>query len=410
MDIAGGLYREICDVPHWNATFGSGGRAAAAVSALSPTSTLHTYVAASMETGARNIEALGIAVRRHQTDTAIAFAYFHPLSSPHIEPRRSMIAAADPISVHGEAILRFGFVEGDAVVHGGRVVYDPQTHHAPAPFNANGSRARSLALVMNELEIGTMEETGDVGIAAGRAMDRQGADVVVVKAGIRGATVFERGAAPRHVPAYRSNRVFKIGTGDVFSAIFAYHWAEAGMPAHEAAVLASQSVAAYCETRTLPLPADDHATLIPLSRHTPGPIEIAGAVDTIGRRWTMEEARFRLRELGLTAWAPSLGDEMPKNASSGALFVLGEGTDWSTDERMRTAIRTDLPVVVLDEGSDLPGDPCSGTRARFTRTDDFASALYLVAWAATADEAGGNEPTPSDEFAVSRRDGTSDVG
>ncbi len=409
MDIAGGFYREICEVPHWNATFGSGGRAAAAVSALSPSSILHTYVAASMETGARGIEALGIAVRRHQIDTAIAFAYFHPLSSPHIEPRRSMIAVADPISVHGEAILRFGFVEGDAVVHGGRVVYDPQTHHAPAPFSANGSRARSLALVMNELEIGTMEETGDVGIAAGRAMDRQGADVVVVKAGIRGATVFERGAAPRHVPAFRSSRVFKIGTGDVFSAIFAFHWAEAGMPAYEAALLASQSVAAYCETRTLPLPADDHAPLIPLSSHTPGPIEIAGAVDTIGRRWTMEEARFRLRELGLTAWAPSLGDEMPKNAASGALLVLGEGTDRSTDERMRSAIRTDLPVVVLDEGSDLPGDPRSGAPARFTRTDDFASSLYLVAWAATADEAGGNEPTPSD-ITVPRRDGTSDVG
>lgn len=410
MDIAGGLYREICEVPHWNAVFGSGGRAAAAISALSPTSILHTYVATSMETGARDIETLGIDVRRHQTDTAIAFAYFHPLSSPHIEPRRSTITLTKAISVHGEAVLRFGFVEGDAVVHGDRVVYDPQTHRAPAPFSANGSQARSLALVMNELEIGTMEETGDVEIAAGRAMDRQGADVVVVKAGIRGATVFKRGAAPRHVPAFRSTRVFKIGTGDVFSAIFAYHWAEAGMPAYEAALLASQSVAAYCETRTLPLPADDPAPLIPLSRHTPGPIEIAGAVDTIGRRWTMEEARFRLRELGLTAWAPSLGDPMPMNSSSGALLVLEEGMDGSADDRMWTAIRTGLPVVVLDEAASSPSGLPSGSGDRPTRTNDFASSLYLAAWAATPDETSGSDPALYDKPAGLRGDGKSGVG
>jgi len=44
MDIAGGLYRERCYIPKWDALFGSGGRAAAAISILSPGGILHTYV------------------------------------------------------------------------------------------------------------------------------------------------------------------------------------------------------------------------------------------------------------------------------------------------------------------------------------------------------------------------------
>ena len=43
MEIAGGVYRELCCIPKWDAIFGSGGRAAAAVASLSPDSVLHTY-------------------------------------------------------------------------------------------------------------------------------------------------------------------------------------------------------------------------------------------------------------------------------------------------------------------------------------------------------------------------------
>lgn len=384
MDIAGGLYRELCDVPHWDATFGSGGRAAAAVSALSPGAIFHTYVTDVNEGGARDLEALGIHVRRHRADTTIAFAYFHPLSRPHLEPPRSAITAQLSITLRGDTVLRFGFVEGDAVVEGNRVVYDPQTHQAPAAFGKNGSTAQILALVMNEIELRTMEGTSDTTMAARQAMDRQGAEVVIVKAGIRGAVIFERGRKVRYVPAYRSSRVFKIGTGDVFSAIFAYHWGEAKMPAYEAAVRASKAVASYCETRTLPLIGGERSDMVPLSDSPPGPVEIIGAIDTIGRRWTMEEARFRLRELGLTVYAPILGDAPIEPGNIAALLVLAEGMDLPSDAKLQSAIQTGLPVVILQEGSVASlgqKPPIDG--ACSTCTSDFASALYLVAWASS---------------------------
>ena len=43
MKIVGGTYREVCQHPHWDALFGSGLRAAAALSNLSPGTELHTY-------------------------------------------------------------------------------------------------------------------------------------------------------------------------------------------------------------------------------------------------------------------------------------------------------------------------------------------------------------------------------
>jgi hypothetical protein len=43
MDIAGGIYREICEVPPWNGVWGSGFRAAIAVSRLGSAVTLHGY-------------------------------------------------------------------------------------------------------------------------------------------------------------------------------------------------------------------------------------------------------------------------------------------------------------------------------------------------------------------------------
>ena len=166
MQIAGGLYRELCETPKWNAQFGSGGRAAAAVSALSPGSTLHTYARDESSPGADELSDLGVRLSRTHSDIAIAFAYFHPLSQPHIEPRPGSFPQQPPIHVSGDVVLRFGFLEGSAIVHAVRAIYDPQTAVRPEPFGANGSTAKRLALVMNELELCRYAGCTDLATAA----------------------------------------------------------------------------------------------------------------------------------------------------------------------------------------------------------------------------------------------------
>lgn len=299
MHIVGGFYRELCCIPSWKATFGSGGRAAAAVSCLSPGSTFHTYSECAESEAIAMLKALGIEVRIKKRPHPVVFAYFHPLSRPLIQPQPGEIERQPAIKIDGDAVLRFGFLEGDAIVRGGRVVYDPQTWHDPAHFGANGSLAGELALVLNELELQALTGIKDAKAAALNLIHRDEAVVVVVKQGIRGATVIERGGSITQVPAYRSSRVFKIGTGDVFSALFAHHWAERGISPAEAADVASRYVAAYCSIGQLPVKDEALMPRNPVHFLSAGTVAIEGATDisragfvSVGLRYAVAAINF----------------------------------------------------------------------------------------------------------------------
>ena len=79
------------------------------------------------------------------------------------------------------------------------------------------------------------------------------ASVIVVKRGTHGATVYTKHGAS-HVPAYRTSRIWKIGSGDVFAAMFANCWAVERDKPHDAAMKASAAAAIYCENQIMPLP------------------------------------------------------------------------------------------------------------------------------------------------------------
>lgn len=380
MHIAGGLYRELCYVPAWDAMYGSGGRAAAAVSLLSPGSTLHTYTEDLESPGVRLLENLGIELEVHPRSTTIAFAYFHPLSRPHIQPPPDQIKQQPAIKVWGDAVLRFGFIEGEAVIEARRAVFDPQTWRNSPAFRANGSVAEELAIVLNELELRSTTGLDDLALAADYLLQSQNAGVVVAKGGTRGAMVFERNGQATHVPAYRSSRVFKIGTGDVFTAIFAHHWAEKRLSPVMAADFASKSVAAYCSSSQLPVATDKFSDLVPVKFLAPGKVILEGTVDTIGQRYTMEEARFVLRELGVEVTCQALDGVSSESGS--AMLVLADGLDDQVTESVIRAKARGMPIVVLRERSTQHGAHFLN-EAGVTGTDDFASALYFAAWAAS---------------------------
>lgn len=384
MIIAGGLYKESCLIPEWNAEYGSGGRAAAAVVASSPATTLHTYSPTRDSIGLDSLRRLGVDVQVHAAAHSIAFAYFHPLSNPHIEPPRTSIVQNPPIELEGEAVLRFGFLEGDAIVKANRAVHDPQTSVRPTDFVANGSRAEELALVLNESEVRTLSGKADAREAALSLLQSGGARVVVVKAGARGALVVERGGAMTEVPAYRSDRVFKIGTGDVFSSIFALEWAERKQPAAVAADRASRSVAAYCSCGTLPLPADEPAPREPIILKGAPVVLLEGATNTIGCRYVMEEARYSLAELGADVVCPAL-DSTPlaSHPSISAALVLPDGSWTGFHSWLQRMNDAGIPVVMLDERHFSGSSTRKDAQPNLIVAGDFTSAIYFALWAAS---------------------------
>lgn len=377
MHIAGGLYRELCCIPPWNAVFGSGGRASAAIAALSKGSTLHTY--SEKTVSETPFESIGINLCFKFRPTEIVFSYFHPLSRPSIQPHPNEIKYQQSLHVSGEAVLRFGFLEGDAVVDAQRAVYDPQTWRNPVPFHSNGSSANELAIVLNELELGSATGISNINKAAEHLMDSQNASIIVVKRGVRGAALFERGSEVIFIPAYLSSKVFKIGTGDVFSAIFSYYWAEKGLPAKIAADKASRSVSAYCGSIGLPLEDSLLHRQLPVKSSSLGVVALEGSIATIGQRYTMEEARFVLRELGVDVSSRML--DAPLNKPISSLLILADGFDEEAENLIQQAKATNTPVVLFREScSQTVGTSAKGVKIKVV--DDFVTALYFAAWAA----------------------------
>ncbi|KTW06587.1 PfkB family carbohydrate kinase, partial [Sphingomonas sanguinis] len=276
--------------------------------------------------------------------------------------------------------LRVGFVEGEAVVSAGRAVYDPQGWRGPRDFAENGSTAGELALVLNEAELEAMGGAGQVDDAA-RDLIRSGrATSVIVKRGFRGAVVVDSALRLHYVPAFRSERVFKIGTGDVFSASFAHHWGVERRAPEAAARAASLSVAQYASFGSFDV-APSSSEPPEVGGRPLGQVVVIGATDAIGSRYVLEEAVFRLRELGVDALAssPSLD---AKNAA--ATLILADGMTAQAVAESLDAACSGSPVVVLRESATAAALPMG---AALDVTDDFTTALYRVAWAASGPEA-----------------------
>src|ERR1700690_3033704 len=170
ISIAGGTYLEFCQEPKWAELYGSGLRAAVALSTLADKVQLSTYISDDQEP---NLEAttttFGINKVNFRAEVTPEFHYFHSLSKPHIYPPLSGLRHNKTIEVVDDIILRFGFIDGDAIVSGRRVVYDPQSTYNPNPFNENGSEADHLAILANQREILLLTRRGSF-VEAGQSL------------------------------------------------------------------------------------------------------------------------------------------------------------------------------------------------------------------------------------------------
>jgi nucleoside 2-deoxyribosyltransferase len=387
MIVVGGVYIETCLVPGSTVLLGSAGRAALALTSLSPSVVLHTfYPEVDRDDVVASFSPAGIEVHITPSSDPIEFTYLHPLSRPRIAP--IPLPLAKTVEVRGETILRYGCLEGGFKVEARAAVYDPQSGAKPDLFGTNGSKAERLAVVLNTTELATLTQLDDIGAAAQSLA--KNANVIVVKAGANGAYVFDGPGDPKHVPAFQVKSVYKIGSGDIFSSTFAHYWAEAGLDAAVAAEKASLQTANYVETRLLPCPK------VPPVRHavefamTPERmVYLGGPFFNAPQRWLIEEARNGLLDLGLKVFSPfhdvGFGSETVAEADISGLkncnivLALLPEMDPGTLFEVGYARSMGIPVVVYSEGM-RPQDPTMLTGSGCIIETDFTTALYRAAW------------------------------
>tara|TARA_Y100000052_G_C2946617_1_gene84288 strand:- start:2 stop:1132 length:1131 start_codon:yes stop_codon:yes gene_type:complete len=373
MEIVGGFYREMSLVPEIDQMFGSGGRAAATLSEITSDVILHTYTDNDSDI-AEFEKKYAIKVKKYRRDDPISFSYFHPLSTPHISKSENFQPS---IKVSGEVVLRFGLIEGDAVVDANRVVFDPQTWKQKAIYSINGSKANNLVIVLNELELAHSTSANNLIAQAQELLELNKAEAIVVKRGVKGCIVLEKNGNNFSIPSYLSNKVTKIGTGDVFSAIFAFYWGVKKERPSLSAELASKSVACFCESGGVDLDYQKIDKLIPINFESFQPVTIFADQTGLGKRYILEEAKYLLLQFGITAQVEDSLDNLANYKNP--IFILGETF------RNLIAIENQLKknkskIVVFDASCD---DWFTGysTPENITLVQDFSSAIYQIAWA-----------------------------
>jgi hypothetical protein len=371
MIVAGGTYIERCITPSVQSLFGSGGRAALAIRNLDEVQ-LHTFYP-----DVRDIRAnFGANAVVHPTDAAVTFEYLHPLARPHVSP--FPLPRAEAASVSGSRVIRFGCLESSFVVDAGCAVYDPQGD--PALFLSNGSRADHLAIVLNAGEAQQLTGTDDVAEALRRILRGQKADAVVVKHGPDGALVGHGdGSTITHVPAFRTESLFKIGSGDVFSATFAHYWATEGDEPAKAAHKASLQVAGYVATRVLPCPAELPRYPVAAMLGAPPTVAIVADGGTIATQWMIEEATAALRHLGAaTVTVPHGNNQNVPLKNVDVLFAAPSTVDGWAMEAIRAAGRLKIPCIAFIEEAAVRWQ---SERWGATVVEDFSASLYAAMWA-----------------------------
>jgi len=391
--VAGGFYVERCIEPRWDDAYGSGGRAAAALSAAVPGIRLTTYRSTKLADAEASLKsAYGIKIDGPEIPQEIAFDYFHSLATPRITPRPDAIARYDPFDVSDDVVLRFGMLEGDARVRARTAVYDPQSAFDPRPFAENGSTAERLALILNRLEARRFSSKDDPEQGVAVLIERGEAEVIVLKMGGHGALVATK-EGRWTVPAYRSESVFKIGSGDVFSAAFTQFWAIEERSPAEAADLASRATSQYVNTRSLPMSTADELLAMSAEAVMPGKgrIYIAAPFFNLAERWIVEETRNQLMMMHVPVFSPlhDVGEgpgeivaplDLKGLDDCKAVLAILNGVDAGTVFEVGYAVARGIPVVTLAQNM-RPEDVKmpAGTGCRIV--GDLVSAIYHAVWA-----------------------------
>ncbi|WP_181177523.1 PfkB family carbohydrate kinase [Mesorhizobium sp. B4-1-1] len=391
IDIVGGIYREKCAFPYWDQIFGSAGRAATALAGLAVPIRLHSALSKGEElTAEASFGAAGVDLFLSRRNEPIEFEYLHSLAIPRISPQ-PMINSVNMPAVTGEIVVKFGMMEADPQVDANYGIYDPQSALNPLTFSSARSRAKHLAIVANRGEVLKMTYASSVDDAVRLIFDIQKTEVVIVKDGLNGATVYSDGVS-QPIPAYKTRNVFSIGSGDVFVAAFAYAWAYKKMQATAAANFASLSTANYVETRTLPIepPSDETSTKREVAHRTGGRIYLAGPFRETGQRMLIDDARSQLQALGMGVFSPvhDIGpgaaevvvrQDLAAIQQCDAVFAILNGGSPGTVFEVGYASALGKPVFCVTQNMrevDLKLPKGAGALLH----EDYVSALFQIAW------------------------------
>ena len=395
VSITGGAYREICNWPVWNAVFGSGWRAVRVFRAFYPKTNI-TFCSVGNQQLQQIMKVYAASELLEPNivvaDNMLCFEYAHPLSRPIITGLNKKRLA---VEADGNYVIGFGMLDASVKLTGDYVVYDPQSPTHPISFREQGGLANHLALVMNETEAKILSGENDLLNIRNRLFEREDCECLVIKRGANGAMVFQSADDSGCViPAYKTEHVWPIGSGDVFTTVFACYWFNGNTP-EESAMKASRAAAAYCETAGSyeDLPEKIKEDFVEFKPNKQGHVYLAGPFFTLNEKAFVTECRNILLAMGVSVFSPyhdvgegKAEDVAPKDInaldSCDCVFAIVDGLDSGTLFEIGYAVAKGKKVVAYVENETegalkmLQGTGCD-------IENDFTTAIYKTCWYAT---------------------------
>jgi len=393
--VVGGTYNEYCFEPHWKEIYGSGLRACLAIKKLTPDTPLKyfTFGDESISEYLNMQNNLGISSFVTRINESIQFYYDHPLINPRIRPRLDTINKENnKIHVEEDNILYYGFIEGVATVQAKKVVYDPQSPIKPLLFSETKSSAEELVYVINLTEARLLSGKLDIPSIIEFFFTNENVFVLVLKKGPKGALVVTKDRKEHTIPVYKTDSVWSIGSGDVFAAVFAYHWFSSGDPVF-AANEASWQTACYCNYKGFQFSTiNSNPEILPLriENFPTTQVYLAGPFFTFSERWLINEIWYSFKNFRVKIFSPwhdvghgvasvVVAKDLQALEQSAVVFAVLDGLDSGTLFEVGYAIKKGIPVIgyVENESSEsikmLEGTNCILEK-------DLTTAIYKCFW------------------------------
>lgn len=400
--VFGGAYGEECAYPRRQIYRGSGGRAATVLSSLDAKVEFHTAVGPTLAPIFASLaKKFGYTLHSQPKADDIWFRYRHPLGRPtiHGAPHETL-SQLQPQKV--DLALVYGMIEGRPPIQAQRAVYDPQDGAKSKSFSANGSIADELALVVSYSEGKALTGETDPSNMASQLLQQPNVVIAIIKCGPQGALV-QTPHRKDWVRPFATRNVYKIGSGDVFSAAFAYAWLLQEEEPLAAAWFASRITAAYVESAQdwiephlldgYKKDAVDAAAKFTDRGHREIPktqVYLAGPFFNTAQQWMIDETREALTDMGFDVFSPvheiGIGpahEVAPADLfaleKSGLVLALLDGLDAGTLFEVGYARAKEIPVVVVAEAVEEPalsmilGSGCEVA-------NDLATGIYAACW------------------------------
>lgn len=396
LNIIGGTYVENCIDPSYKELYGSGVRAAAALSNKGFDINLYSTISKNFkELAELKSRTFGYKCNYTNIEETIEFDYFHPLSTPSITnyDYKSPILKIE-LSKNGD-FLYYGMLEAQFIFQGNYVVYDPQNYKS---FKSTGSTANHLAIILNKKEAlhFSKSKSDNLLTIGNEILAAENAEVVIIKNGVKGAYVVDKDGM-FEIPIFYTTNVWPIGSGDIFTATYAWQWIIEKKSPRYSAYFASRMTAFFCQTMQLPIYESSEKLLPREIIKIKNKVYLAGPFFTVAEKWLINEIREILIDFGNNVFSPfhDVGillkekiytesiniakQDLDAIIKCDTILAIMSGLDAGTMFEIGFAKAIKKRVIIFAQNVDendlvmLIGSECEITK-------DLSTAIYMASW------------------------------